>query len=189
LIVDAFILEKCPVEGRVNPVAELTSLAISSTIHNPMRTNMFLVALWIAISVPVISVNATADRTGDEQQIRKIEQDWVDAIVKRDGEFLTKLEADDFTFTDPDGGVLDKAGDIKNTTTGDTVFDEIKIDSLKVRFYGDTAIVNGLGTIKAHANDEDLGGQCSWTDVFAKQNGQWKAVAAHVTMVEKPPNP
>jgi hypothetical protein len=32
---------------------------------------------------------------------------------------------------------------------------------------------------------EDLSGQYSWTDVFVKQNGQWKAVAAQVTMVAK----
>jgi len=154
-----------------------------------MKMKMFLVALWIGLSLPVISVQAAANRTGDEQQIRKNEQDWINAIVKRDGAFVTKLEADDFTFTDPDGGVLSKAGDIKNTKTGDTVFDEIKIDSLKVRFYGDTAIVNGLGTVKAHTKDEDWSGQYSWTDVFAKQSGQWKAVAAHVTMAEKPPTP
>jgi ketosteroid isomerase-like protein len=151
-----------------------------------MKTNMFLVALGICLSLPVLSAETPADRTADEQQIRKIEQDWIDAIVKRDGAFLTKLEADDFTFTDPDGVVRDKAADIKDTTTGDAVFDEIKIDSLKVRFYGDTAIVNGLGTVKAHEKDEDLSGQYSWTDVFAKQKGQWKAVAAHVTMVGEP---
>jgi ketosteroid isomerase-like protein len=154
-----------------------------------MKTNTFLTSLWIGLSLPVLSVQAAANRTADEQQIRKIEQDWIDAIVKRDGGFLAKLEADDFTFTDPDGGVMDKAGDIKNTTTGDTVFDEIKIDSLKVRFYGDTAIVNGLGTVKAHQKDEDLSGQYSWTDVFVKQKGEWKAVAGHVTQVEQPPAP
>lgn len=154
-----------------------------------MKTNMFLVALGICLSLPVVSAETPADRTADEQQIRKIEQDWIDAIVKRDGAFLTKLEADDFTFTDPDGVVRDKAADIKDTTTGDAVFDEIKIDSLKVRFYGDTAIVNGLGTVKAHEKDEDLSGQYSWTDVFAKQKGQWKAAAAHVTMVGEPAAP
>lgn len=154
-----------------------------------MKTNMFLVALGICLSLPVLSAETPADRTADEQQIRKIEQDWIDAIVKRDGAFLTKLEVDDFTFTDPDGVVRDKAADIKDTTTGDAVFDEIKIDSLKVRFYGDTAIVNGLGSVKAHEKDEDLSGQYSWTDVFVKQKGQWKAVAAHVTMVGEPPAP
>jgi len=152
-----------------------------------MKMKMVLVTLGIGLLLPAIPIQAAANRTADEQQIRKIEQDWINAIVKRDGAFLTKLEADDFTFTDPDGVVADKAGDIKNTTTGDTVFDEIKIDSLKIRFYGDTAIANGLGTVKAHAKDEDLSGKYSWTDVFVKQKGQWKAVAAHVTMVEALP--
>jgi ketosteroid isomerase-like protein len=154
-----------------------------------MKTKMFLIAVWIGLSLSGSCVPAATNRASDEQQIRKIEQEWIDAIVKRDGGFLKKLEADDFTFTDPDGVVLDKAGDIKNTTTGDTVFDEFKIDSLKVRFYGDTAIVNGLGTIKMHEQDEDLSGQYSWTDVFVKQKGEWKAAAAHLTMVEQAPEP
>jgi hypothetical protein len=88
------LFSKVPVECHTSPVAELTSLAISSTVHNLMKTNKFLVALWIGLSLPVISVQAAADRTGDEQQIRKIEQDWINAIVKRDGAFVTKLEAD-----------------------------------------------------------------------------------------------
>jgi ketosteroid isomerase-like protein len=152
-----------------------------------MKTKMFLLAALIGILVPLVSISAATDRKSDEQQIRKIEQDWIDAIVKRDGTFLTKLEADDFTFTDPDGRVLDKAGDIKDTTSGETVFDEVKIDSLKVRFYGDTAIVNGVGTAKAHDQGEDLSGKYSWTDVYVKQKGEWKAVAAHVTQVETVP--
>ncbi len=152
-----------------------------------MKTNMFLVTVGLGLSLPAISIHAAANRAADEQQIRKIEQDWVNALVKRDGAFLTKLETDDFTFTDPDGVVSDKGDDIKNTTSGDTVFDDIKIDSLKVRFYGDTAIANGMGTVKAHAKEEDLSGKYSWTDVFVKQKGQWKAVAAHVTMVEALP--
>ena len=144
-----------------------------------------------AISLVQLSLHAAdTSRSGDEQQIRKIEQDWINAIVKRDGAFLAKLEADDYTFTGADGVVLDKPGDIKNISSGDTVFDDIKIDSVKVRFYGNTAIVNGLGTAKAHAKEEDLSGQYSWADVFVKQGGQWKAASAHVTPVaKKPPTP
>jgi hypothetical protein len=41
------LFSKVPVEHYANPVAELTSFAISSTIHNLMKTIMFLVALWI----------------------------------------------------------------------------------------------------------------------------------------------
>jgi hypothetical protein len=95
-----------------------------------MKTKMFLVAACIGLSLSVLSVQAAADRTADEQQIRKIEQEWVDAIAKRDGAFLTKLEA-----------------------------------------------------------EENLSGQYSWMDAFVTQNGQWKAVAAHLRMVEPAPTP
>jgi ketosteroid isomerase-like protein len=166
---------------------KLTWVSISTTIHNLMKTKVFLIALAVGLAVPAMSVVAAADRSADEQQIRKIEQDWINAIVKRDGAFLTKLEADDFTLTDPDGTVLDKAGSIKETASGETMFDEVKIDNLKVRFYGDTAIVNGQATAKVRTPDQDLSGQYAWTDVFVKQNGEWKAVAAHVTMIERPP--
>jgi hypothetical protein len=112
------LFSKVPVECHTCPVAELTSLAIASTVHNLMKTNKFLVAFWIGLSLPVISVQAAVNRTGAKQQIRKIEPVRINAIVKRDGAFVRKLEADDFTFTDPDRGVMGKAGDIKNTTTG-----------------------------------------------------------------------
>ena len=40
--------------------------------------------------------------------------------------------------------------------TGDIVFTEFKIDDLRVRLYGDTGIVVGQGTIKAHKGKQDL---------------------------------
>lgn len=152
-----------------------------------MKTKIFFVTT-LAAGFALVQLPARAaggDRSNDEQQIKKIEQDWIIAIVKRDAPFLQKLETDDYIFTGPDGKALSKAEDIKNTTGGDTAFDDFKIDNLKVRFYGDTAIVNGLGTVKAHMKDEDMSGQYSWTDIFVKQNGEWKAAAAHVTPVAR----
>jgi len=148
-----------------------------------MKTTMVFSALFGALIFvsQVQSRAAHGDQSADEQQIRKIEQDWISAIVKRNASYLQKHETEDYTFTGPDGKLLSKQEDIENTTTGDTVFDDFKIDSVKGRFYGDTAVVNGLGTIKAHEKDRDLGGKYSWTDVFVKQNGEWKAVAAQLT--------
>jgi ketosteroid isomerase-like protein len=152
-----------------------------------MKTNMVL-AIAAAIAIAQLpGYAAGTDRSSGEQQIKKLEQDWVNAMVKRDGAFLQKIEADDYTLTGPDGKVLTKQEDIKNTTEGDTIFDDIKIEKLKVRLYGDTAVVNGENMVKAHSKDgdleEDLSGPYSWTDVFVKENGQWKAVATHVTAV------
>ena len=144
----------------------------------------FLIVLLLAVCAPTSSSRAAdTGRSDEEQQIKKIEREWLDAIVKRDTAYLQKIEAPDFAMTGPDGKVLSKEEDIKNTTGGATVFDEITLDDVKVRFYGDTAIANGSGMVKGREKKKDVSGKYSWTDVFVKMDGEWKAVSGHVTAV------
>jgi len=123
-----------------------------------------------------------ADTGADEQALRKIEQEWTQAHVKRDTSVAQRIESDDFTFVDPDGIISNKAQSLKNVS-GDLVFQEFLIDELKIRVYGDAAIASGLGTVKAKFRDRDISGSYRWTDVFVRQNGSWKAVVAQVTKV------
>jgi ketosteroid isomerase-like protein len=81
------------------------------------------------------------------------------------------------------GRIVNKRGDLESMT-GDIVFTEFKIDDLRVRLYGDTGIVVGQGTIKAHKGKQDLlGGKFVWTDTFVKKGGAWKVVASQITPV------
>src|SRR5436305_6679653 len=123
-----------------------------------------------------------ADTGADEQALRKIEQEWTQAHVKRDTSVAQRIESDDFTFVDPDGIISNKAQSLKNVS-GDLVFQEFLIDELKIRVYGDAAIASGLGTVKAKFRDRDISGSYRWTDVFVRQNGSRKAVVAQVTKV------
>jgi ketosteroid isomerase-like protein len=120
----------------------------------------------------------------DEQALIKIQREWAEARVKGDSSYTQRLETEDFTVVWFDGRIVNKREDMKSMT-GDTVFTDFKIDDLKVRFYGDTGIVVGQGSIKAHTKDQDLSGKYVWTDTFVKQNGEWKAVASQVTRVAK----
>lgn len=119
----------------------------------------------------------------DEQALVKIQRGWADARLKGDSSFPKQIEADDFTVIWFDGTIVDKEQDVRTYASGDAVFTEFNIDDLKVRFYGDTAIVVGQGSIKAHTKTQDLGGKYVWTDTFVKMGGAWKAVASQVTPV------
>jgi ketosteroid isomerase-like protein len=119
----------------------------------------------------------------DEQALIKIQHEWADARRKRDSSFPKRIEADDFTVVWFDGRIVNKEEDVKTYESNDAVFSEFKIDDLKVRFYGDTAIVVGQGLIKARTKTQDLSGKYVWTDTFVKQDGEWKAVASQVTPV------
>jgi len=123
------------------------------------------------------------DHSQEDQALMKIQHEWAEARVKGDSSYTRRLEAEDCTIVWPDGRIVNKRGDLESMT-GDIVFSEFKIDDLRVRLYGDTGIVVGQGTIKAHKGKQDLlAGKFVWTDTFAKQGGQWKVVASQITPV------
>ena len=123
------------------------------------------------------------NNSADEQALIKIQHEWAEARMKGDSSYTRRLEAENCTVVWPDGSIVNKREDLKSMT-GDIVFAEFKIDDLQVRLYGDTAIVVGQGTIRAHEGNQNLlGGKFVWTDTFVKQNGAWKVVASQVTPV------
>ena len=119
----------------------------------------------------------------DEQALIKIQHDWAEARIKGESSYTRRLEAENCTVVWPDGRIVNKREDSKSMTGG-IVFTEFKIDDLQVRLYGDTGIVVGQGTIKAHEGKQNLlGGKFVWTDTFIKQSGAWKVVASQITPV------
>jgi ketosteroid isomerase-like protein len=125
------------------------------------------------------------DQSADEQALIKIQHDWAEARMKGDSSYTQRLEAENCTVVWPDGSIVNKREDLKSMT-GDIVFTEFKIDDLQVRLYGDTAIVVGQGTIRAHEGKQNLlSGKFVWTDAFVKQHGTWKVAASQVSPVLK----
>jgi ketosteroid isomerase-like protein len=151
-----------------------------------MRPKCFLVTLYLgALTLSGSNLGAADPAAASvEQQLTKMENDWADSYVKRDPSFAQKNTTDDFMFVGPDGNVVNKADYVK-AITGDTTFTAFKITNLKVRSYGDTAVVIGLATISAETKGENESGDYSFTDVFVKQNGVWKAASGQATQVAK----
>jgi ketosteroid isomerase-like protein len=123
------------------------------------------------------------ERSEDEQALMKIQHEWAEARIKGDSSYTRRVEADDCTIVWPDGRIVNKQEDLQ-TMTGDILFTQFKIDDLRVRIYGDTGIVIGVGVIKAQKGTKDLfGGKFVWTDTFVKQDAQWRVVASQITPV------
>jgi ketosteroid isomerase-like protein len=54
-----------------------------------------------------------------------------------------------------------------------------------VRTFGETAVVIGVATVTATTKGEDESGDYTFTDVFVKQKGEWKAASGQATQVAK----
>ena len=123
------------------------------------------------------------ERTNDEQQVRQLEHEWIDAFVRGNTETLDRILADDFIFTDPEGRLLTKAEWIADMTSGELTFESINIDELQVRMYGDAAVANGRVTVKARTKEGGFDGQYCYTDMYVKRGGRWQAVAEQATLL------
>ena len=151
-------------------------------------------ALMIAAMATLFSA-MTAGQTGRqtgaklEQELMQMERDWSAAYLQHDSTVVDRILADDYIGTDGRGVMTDKAREIEDARSTDAsrkVLSE-QIDDLKVRLYGDTAIVNGRTTEKIEINGKELTIQYRRTDVFVKRNGRWQCVSFHGSRILAPP--
>jgi uncharacterized protein (TIGR02246 family) len=121
----------------------------------------------------------------DEQQVRQLEHQWIEAFLHGDTETLDRILADDFIFTDPEGNILTKAEWIADITSGTLTFESINIDDLQVRVFGDAAVGNGRVTVKAQSKEGGFCGQYCYTDMYVRKDGRWQAVAEQATLLSQ----
>ncbi|MGA2325485.1 MAG: nuclear transport factor 2 family protein [Bryobacteraceae bacterium] len=128
---------------------------------------------------PAASGNAAAD------ELKQIENDWNDAVKTRNADKLGDILADGWVGLDWDGKTFDKAKRLAELKSPGNSLDTIEMGPMKVRIFGNTAVVTGSDTEKSMENGKDTSGKYVWTDVFVKQNGKWRVVASQSTKVPK----
>jgi ketosteroid isomerase-like protein len=117
-----------------------------------------------------------------EQELVKLENEWAEAWVKHNVAFFERIEADDYTWTSPQGEVWTKPRDVAFVRSLDSVKDitmSYVTTEVKVRVYGDAAVVTGLDTIKETNKGKEVNRQERWTNTWVKRSGQWQCVAGH----------
>ena len=125
------------------------------------------------------------DQASDERDLTQLVKDLNAAIVKPDIAFLEKVLDKDYVHFRPHGNVGDRAQYLEDRKTGHVDFDSLVADDIKVRIYGDTAIVTYRSTAKGKDQDGAIAEQRRWTRVFVRENGQWKLVHGQGTTIQK----
>jgi ketosteroid isomerase-like protein len=118
-----------------------------------------------------------------EQAVLRVTQDWLDADERHDRAALDKIIASDFVGTAPRGRTVYKRDIIPEAGTTEGHALNITTQDVKVRVYGETAIVSGRGIGKTP--ERAAQGELRFTVVFVKRDSQWQLVAAHLSPVPK----
>ena len=147
------------------------------------------VLVAVATSLALGQMAAKQEKTkggkaGVEQALTQMERDWTEASLKKDVATLDKILADDWVGQGPTG-TAPKAEALADLKSGDNKLDSITLGDMKVRVFGDTAIVTGSDDEKSSYKGKDTSGHWIWTDVFVKRQGHWQAVASQGTLMAK----
>ena len=114
-----------------------------------------------------------------EHELIKAENDWNDALIRRDAALLEPLMAQDYIATDAAGTVETRAQTLADVKSGDLRLASAVNDEYKIHAYGDAAVVNYRATIKGRFKGMDISGQYRETDMWVKRGAHWECVAAH----------
>jgi ketosteroid isomerase-like protein len=141
---------------------------------------LIVAAILPSVGRPLVS----AQQNSAEQQLLQIERDWCTASLKKDAAALDRILAADASLVGGRGMMQNKTevlADLKDATSSVTVCSDT---NMKVRVYGDTAIVTGEGTRSGTFKGAPFKDRRSlWTDVFVKKDGRWQCVATQSTVI------
>jgi len=147
------------------------------------------VGLLAATSLFVIAQEKTAPAKSDtasvEQTLIQLEQDWNRATLAKDYKAIDKIMADEWTGIDFKGMTVTKAESLAELKSGESSNQSVELGEMKVKVFGNTAVVMGSDTEKSTYHGKDSSGQYAWMDVFVKRAGRWQAVASESTRIGK----
>ncbi len=121
-----------------------------------------------------------------EQEVRRVEREWLDAYEKHDADAMNRVVADDFMITYPDGRSQTKADILKQLQSPpDAARPTPKFftDNTTSQVFGDTVILTGRVTQQTERDGQIRKMESRYTDVYVKRNERWQVVASQLSPI------
>src|SRR5215469_2549000 len=135
-----------------------------------------LAVLWIGV-LPLGSL--WGEQPSDASEIRALELKMLDCYKHRQVEVFAAVLDEDFVITFEDGSTYSKTGYLSYSASSSTHIEVAEISEMRVRMHGDTAIVTGIYHEKGIDSQRTYDYLDRFTDVWMKESGKWRLVAAH----------
>jgi ketosteroid isomerase-like protein len=140
------------------------------------KVNLIVLAL---VAIYLLAAPLALAKGGNvEQTIKALTEQWRQALLKGDVATYDKLTADDFITIGTAGKSFTKAEMVELLKSGKLKYDAYDYSEIKIRVYGDTALVNCTLSQKGRIGDRDLiAGPFLVVLVWVKRSGQWQTVS------------
>jgi ketosteroid isomerase-like protein len=111
------------------------------------------------------------------KEIESLEAQWRTAVLQNDVATVNRLLADDYLGINPNGTLETKADALALRRSGTMKISSMDPINMKVRVYGDTAVVTSQVQVEGHDGERDISGRYHYTRVYSHRSGEWKVVS------------
>jgi len=106
-----------------------------------------------------------------------LNRDYIQSVQHSDVRRFEEILAHDFLCSNPDGSLVDRDAFLEQTAKPLAITD-LQAHDVTIRLMGEVAIIHARTTYLGPDGREGAG---RYTDVWARRDGRWLAVSAHVT--------
>lgn len=122
-----------------------------------------------------------------DEELLATDASWNALRLAADVEKLDAILADDWMLTHSDGRVQSKPEYLGELRTRSRTNEAITNDDVKLRRYGDTAVVTGTSVQSGVSDGKPWSGKFRFTRVWVRRDGRWTMVASHSSRIERKP--
>ena len=120
-----------------------------------------------------------------EEELVNVEQEFTNAIAKNKPEEIRRFVTDDWIIINADGGLIEKERFLEVIKSGTLTHEIMESDDMRVRVYGDCAVVSALTRSKGKFMEQEFTTHERSTDVFVRRDEQWRCVLTQLTAFTK----
>jgi ketosteroid isomerase-like protein len=119
----------------------------------------------------------------DSAILAYMERDWNDAFIRRDRGWFDRNYADDASFVQASGVLMNKADAIADATA-DKGLQSLELSEVAIRVDGNAAVVTGVNRARGRdTQGRSMDYRLRFTDTFVKRDGRWLVWASQATRI------
>ena len=158
------------------------SVYVQGSLQQASVQMLFIVAVCLVMAHPAFAL-PHRDSHAIHKEIEALEQQWREAVISNNVTAMDQLLADDYIGISANGTVETKAQALAQRKAGTVQIKTLDLNDLKVRVYGDTAVVTSQASLEGTNGQSDISGNYRYTRVYNKRLGQWKIVSFEASRI------
>jgi ketosteroid isomerase-like protein len=115
--------------------------------------------------------------SSDADILQQLNLDFCRSVEHSDVRWFDEMLTHDFLNSNPDASLVDRAGFLEQIAKP-AMISKLEPHDVRIRILGDIAIIHAR---TAYRKADGSAGAGRYTDIWARRQGQWLCIAAHVT--------